>query len=137
MKNYFKHKMRSKNPLVIAAMVVLVIIGITGLVALCGYVTMRLWNWLVPDLFGLGVITFWQSLGLLILFKILFGSFGSGGSDNKDKKHKYECENKKSKKDFSKWELYDQFWKEEGDVAFNSYVEKTKSEVDEKPISDE
>jgi hypothetical protein len=40
-----------------------------------GYVVMRLWNWLMPGLFGLHVVTFWQALGLLVLSKILFGGF--------------------------------------------------------------
>jgi hypothetical protein len=40
-----------------------------------GYVVMRLWNWLIPGVFGWHVITFWQALGILILSKILFGGF--------------------------------------------------------------
>jgi hypothetical protein len=42
-----------------------------------GWITFLLWNWLVPSLFGGPAITFWQSLGLLLLTKILF--FGLGG----------------------------------------------------------
>lgn len=45
------------------------------LVALVSYLFMNLWNWLMPALFGLRLITFWQALGLLILGKILFGGF--------------------------------------------------------------
>jgi len=44
-------------------------------VALVGWITMSLWNWLVPELFHGPVITFWQALGLLVLTKILFWSF--------------------------------------------------------------
>lgn len=40
-----------------------------------GFVVMNLWNWLMPALFGLRMIGFWQALGLLILSKILFGGF--------------------------------------------------------------
>jgi len=40
---------------------------------------MLLWNWLVPELFGGPVITFWQALGLLVLSKILFSGFGRKG----------------------------------------------------------
>jgi hypothetical protein len=40
-----------------------------------GYVVMRLWNWLIPAVFGWHVITFWQAVGILILSKILFGGF--------------------------------------------------------------
>jgi|HubBroStandDraft_6_1064221.scaffolds.fasta_scaffold230046_2 hypothetical protein len=42
------------------------------------YVTMRLWNWLTPALFGWHLITFWQALGVLVLSKILFGGFRGG-----------------------------------------------------------
>jgi hypothetical protein len=45
-----------------------------------GFVIMRLWNWLMPALFGLHLINFWQAVGILILSKILFGGFrGRGG----------------------------------------------------------
>lgn len=37
--------------------------------------TYFLWNWLMPELFGLKVITFWQAFGLNILATILFKSF--------------------------------------------------------------
>ena len=40
-----------------------------------------LWNWLMPMLFGLREVTFWQAVGILALSRILFGGFGmSGGS---------------------------------------------------------
>jgi Ca2+/H+ antiporter, TMEM165/GDT1 family len=45
---------------------------------LFGYVTMSLWNWLMPGLFGLHVITFWQAIGILILGKLIFGGFRGG-----------------------------------------------------------
>ena len=47
-------------------------------VALAGFVTMSLWNWLVPVLFHGPFITFWQTLGLLLLSRILFGGWGRG-----------------------------------------------------------
>ena len=47
--------------------------------ALFGFVVQYLWNWLMPDLFGLPVITYWKALGLLILSKILFSGFGRKG----------------------------------------------------------
>jgi len=57
-------------------MVVIAIVALTVL----GFVTMALWNWLMPVLFGLKTIGFLQALGLVILSKILFGGFrGHGG----------------------------------------------------------
>jgi hypothetical protein len=39
---------------------------------------MHLWNWLLPVLFGMHTINFWQALGVLILSRILFGRWGHG-----------------------------------------------------------
>jgi len=39
------------------------------------FVVRWLWNWLMPGIFGLHAIGFWQALGLLVLSKILFGGF--------------------------------------------------------------
>jgi hypothetical protein len=47
-------------------------------IGICGEVIMHLWNWLLPSLFGWRAITFWQSLGLLLLSRILFGSWHGG-----------------------------------------------------------
>lgn len=43
-----------------------------------GWLVMLLWNWLMPAIFGLPALTFWQAAGLLVLCKILFGSVGGG-----------------------------------------------------------
>jgi hypothetical protein len=48
-------------------------------VALAGFVVMSLWNWLMPAIFGLPLLSFAQALGLLILSRILFGGFHKGG----------------------------------------------------------
>jgi hypothetical protein len=53
-------------------------------ILLGGVVVQWLWNWLLPDLFGLRQITFWQALGLLALCRILFGSFGRGGRHHRE-----------------------------------------------------
>ncbi|HEY3370016.1 MAG TPA: hypothetical protein VGK10_04155 [Prolixibacteraceae bacterium] len=44
-----------------------------------GLITMHLWNWLMPLLFHLPAITFWQTVGLLILSRLLLGGFGGHG----------------------------------------------------------
>lgn len=53
----------------IVVMIALAIVAFT-------FVTMWLWNWLVPELFNGPMIDFWQTLGLLVLSKILFSGFG-------------------------------------------------------------
>jgi hypothetical protein len=64
---------------------VLTVIAFATLFAIVfGYVVMQLWNWLMPGLFGLHMIGFWQAVGLLVLSKILFGGFHGrhGGHGN-------------------------------------------------------
>ena len=56
-------------------------------VAVGGLVFMNLWNWLIPAIFGLKVISFTQALGLLVLSKILFGGFGRGGGWGSNRTH--------------------------------------------------
>lgn len=46
---------------------------------LISYLVMYLWNWLLPEIFGVPDITFIQALGLLILSKLLFGTFQKCG----------------------------------------------------------
>lgn len=56
-------------------------------VTLGALVTMGLWNWLVPSLFGLGMIGFWQAAGILVLARILFG--WRGGHHHAHLRHAY------------------------------------------------
>jgi hypothetical protein len=56
-----------------------ILIGIPLLIFVLGYFTMHLWNWLVPTLFNGPTINIWQTLGLVLLSKILFGGFKGGG----------------------------------------------------------
>ncbi len=39
------------------------------------FAVMSLWNELMPAIFAVRAISFWQALGLLVLSKILFGGF--------------------------------------------------------------
>ncbi len=56
----------------------LALLGVLA-VGVVGVVVMALWNWLLPPLFGLQPIGFWQALGLLLLGRLLFGGMGGGG----------------------------------------------------------
>jgi hypothetical protein len=58
----------------------LAIVGIVAFIAIGGEIVLRLWNWLLPSLFGWRQITFSQALGLLLLCRILFGGLGVRGS---------------------------------------------------------
>lgn len=64
-----------------------------------GFVIMYLWNWLMPLLFHLPEITFWQTVGLLVLSRILFGGFG-GRKHGHGHGHHHRCQ----KNLHEKWE---------------------------------
>ena len=60
----------------------IVLILVWSLIAVAGFgsAVWQLWNWLMPGLFGLPVIGFWQAVGLMALSWLLFGGWrGAGG----------------------------------------------------------
>ena len=61
-------------------------IGLLAIVAGGSAIVMLLWNWLMPSIFGLGTISFWQALGICILCRILFGKF-DGAHHKMHKRH--------------------------------------------------
>lgn len=56
-----------------------ILVGSLLFITVVPFITMLLWNALVPVIFGLGSITYIQALGLLILSKILFSGFSHIG----------------------------------------------------------
>jgi hypothetical protein len=46
--------------------------------AAISFFVMILWNSLMPDVFAVHTISFWQALGLLLLSKLLFGGIRPG-----------------------------------------------------------
>jgi hypothetical protein len=52
-------------------------IAVAAFLSLISFVVMQLWNNLLPGILHVGVITFWQAMGIFVLCKILFG-FGKG-----------------------------------------------------------
>lgn len=65
------HGLRGKRIAKVFAIVLMVLTA----AAVFTLITFRLWNWLMPSLFGLHTISYWQALGLLILSRILLGGF--------------------------------------------------------------
>jgi hypothetical protein len=59
--------------------------GVLGVAAVLvfTFVVMRLWNWLVPEVFNGPILSYWQTLGLLVLSKILFSGIGGGSRGQK------------------------------------------------------
>lgn len=64
--------------------------GILGIALIFGFgfLVMKLWNALMPDIFGLKEISYWQAWGLFLLSTILFKGFGSGGGHGKTERRR-------------------------------------------------
>lgn len=111
----------------------IIFMTIVGVILAClfallfGYITKMLWNWVMPEVFGLNSITYWQAVALLILAKIIFG-LGRGAHGSK--RHSEHIHRKVEKK----WhkmlgvkdhlDEYEQFWEKEGKEAFQNYLDK-------------
>ena len=52
---------------------------ITIVIAGFGQAVLQLWNWLIPEVFGLRPLRFWQAVGLMALSWILFGGLRGFG----------------------------------------------------------
>ena len=73
-----KHKIAK-----IVGWVILGICAAAALVFLFGLFVQMLWNWLMPAVFGLNQITYWQAIGILVLSHILFKTHMPGHSHGK------------------------------------------------------
>jgi hypothetical protein len=89
--NGFDGWWEDRSPAEKVFLVVGLVILATGLLFLFGLVTMALWNLLMPEIFGLKPLTYWQAWGVLALSCIVFGKIGGGGSSDKsDRKRRQD-----------------------------------------------
>jgi hypothetical protein len=108
-----------------------------------GLLVQVLWNWIMPAVFGLGEISYWQAFGIVILCKLLFGGFGPHRDHNRDHFHrKIESHfHRFGDRDHAKfyppfgphreWKNYRDFWKEEGHAAFEAFMDRREKKVEE------
>lgn len=90
------------------------------ILALFGFVVKWLWNSLLPDIFGVKEISYWQGLGLLVLGRLLFGGFGSDNKSTTRKKEVTPPRKIENNQDYDA--LYDLWWKEQGEGSFEAYL---------------
>ncbi len=115
-------------------------IAVAAVIALLfGLLVQFLWNWLMPEIFGLPIINYWQAFGLIILAKIFFGSGHGHNSNHKGPMKRFIKKNKEAstpeKAKYHEWHSYKKYWKEEGKDAFEKYMAKVEAEekVDKVP----
>ncbi len=111
---------------------------------LFGWLVMLLWNWLMPELFKLGMISYWQAFGLIVLSKLIFSSFGGHHKWHKSRHH-HGMDGSDWGRDsdwrvgegWHDWRYYKDYWREEGKAAFESYIAKKKGSTEtEQPEDD-
>jgi hypothetical protein len=86
-----------------------------------GLAVQYLWNWVIPDLFGLKAITYWQAFALVILAKIFFGSFGhhhGGPGHGPWPGRRCGAQSRHERKYFAR------YWEDEGRSAFHEYMNR-------------
>ena len=100
------------------------VLGIAGaflMGLLFGNLIMWLWNWLMPTIFGLSEITYWQAIGIFVLAKLIFGFGTSDHSESKSKKIKTpQCDDHSQ----AHWTEYESWWETEGKKSFEKYKDK-------------
>lgn len=89
-----------------------------------GYAVMASWNAVIPGLFSLAAIDYWQAVALLVLGRILFGSFSHKGHRHGGRyrprfgRH-HKCA---APTEDRSAELYTAWWDSEGEAAFKAYL---------------
>ena len=114
----------------IAGMVLAGVIFAAVFALLFGWLVMILWNWIMPPIFHLAEIGYWQGFGILLLGKIIFGAFGSRGPRGgwrgppwgRGSWHRGGWQG-----DRDWWRYAHDFWKEEGKEAFERFMERKKT----------
>ena len=105
-------------------------------------VVMWLWNLLVPVVFGIGEIGYWQAFGLMILARLVLGTFGMGWGGHRwhakshwgDRFRHYQdwCgdmgRGEQAQNTMKWWHNYKEFWHNEGKSAFEEYLKKKKED---------
>lgn len=136
----FQHS-RGSKAVHIVGWVFLGIVFAVAFALVFGIVVKLLWNWLMPAIFGLGEISYWQAFGLLILAKLLFGAFGHRHKDPSNHFHKkfsdwgenFRAE-KKEDEMIEGWKHYKQYWQKEGKAAFENYLRRMKDQEQKKNV---
>jgi len=108
---------------------------------LFGWIVMLLWNALMPVIFHLGTINFWQAAGLVILARLLFGGINGGhhGRGGHGKHHGRHHPDWKHFADYmggdsdvrggrDSWKHFREFWREEGRQDCKQYYHEKKRE---------
>ena len=111
-----------------------IVFGVLFITAIT-FLTMYLWNSLMPELFGLPVLGFFQVLGLLILGRLLTGGFayrGWGGGPGGHLRSRYMREHWKNMSETERRQFIQRWGKHGCGPGFEEEAEKTTSETEQR-----
>jgi hypothetical protein len=91
-----------------------------------GVFVMLLWNWLMPTIFALPEISYWQAFGIVILVKLVFGTIGHGRHGHNRNKGPWDPDGRHTRSGRRYWREY---WRDEGRDAFDRYVDAREAEA--------
>ncbi len=106
-----------------------VVIGLVFAVVF-GIFVRLLWNWLMPDVFGLREITYLQAIGMIVLAHIFFGGKGRGFAGARHGRGPWAWGGPCSHEDTANghirdWRHYDEWWEAEGREAYRKYIDSS------------
>ena len=113
-KHFGSEPSRGSKVMKIVGMTFAGVVLAAGFALVFGLVVKLLWNWLMPAIFGLGVITYWQAFGIVLLAKLLFGGFGHH--------HRHDGAERRLKRGD-----YREFWEKEGRAAFDDFLKRRRA----------
>jgi hypothetical protein len=108
-----------------------------------GLFVQLLWNWLMPSLFGLAKLTYWQAFGIIVLAKLIFSPFGVPPRPGRGHwrhfgwNEDWRCGDEAWKPNGShrNWRHYGRYWREQGKAHFESWLNgRSDKEEDEAPV---
>lgn len=96
------------------------LMALTVLALLFGIFVRLLWNALMPAIFGLPEIGFWQAVGLVVLAHIFFGGDHSHHYERKGRRKTKSSDDGSFRREMER--DYLEFWRQEGREAFSQWM---------------
>ncbi len=136
----------------VTGLVILGILGAAALAIIFGLAIQWLWNSLMPDIFGLPEVSYWQAVGLVVLSHILFGGHNHNHkSSNKPRRKKIKgraelngqtltFDNERPEPEegcHKEWDSFRDFWNDYGREAFEGWLNKNHPPVNEEQVVEE
>jgi hypothetical protein len=118
----------------IIGLVLLGFVAVITLAAIFGLAVQWLWNTLMPVVFSLPEVSYWQAVGLVVLAQVFFGNHHSSHSGNNSNRHgkgekHIHTDNAGQQHNY---DSFGAFWKDYGRDAFNEWLNRNNENTEHK-----